>query len=147
MHRSLLEDEIWGNRSGKHMPLNHEKEGQYHNKSEILTIFPYLKQICFAELVSDVESDERLRVISAVQCLVVGLSLRRPGQNGSETGFSPSSSVFACQYHCTVALHTHISSRGWIMVAAFQRHILTPSTWTSSRRVISTQGSRQTSHR
>jgi hypothetical protein len=34
------------------------------------------------------------------------------GQSGPGTGFSPSSLVFPCQYHSTVALHTHISSRG-----------------------------------
>jgi hypothetical protein len=37
-------------------------------------------------------------------------------------------SVFPCQYHSTVVLHTHISSGRWIspLVAAVQRHSFTP---------------------
>jgi hypothetical protein len=39
---------------------------------------------------------------------------------------------FLCQYHCTVALHIHMSSGGWTidpLVAAVQRRSLNPSTW------------------
>jgi hypothetical protein len=35
------------------------------------------------------------------------------GQSDTGTGMSPSSAIFPCQYHSTVALHTHISSGGW----------------------------------
>jgi hypothetical protein len=54
------------------------------------------------------------------------------GQRGTEAGFCPSSSVFPCQYHSTMALHPHISYGGWItglLIAAVQRHSVTPSAW------------------
>jgi hypothetical protein len=54
------------------------------------------------------------------------------GQCGTVTGFTQSSSVLPCYYHLTVAVHTHISSGEWTMVTAVQRHILTPSTWTTT---------------
>jgi hypothetical protein len=34
------------------------------------------------------------------------------GQSDTKTGISPSSSVFPCKYHTTVALHKHVSSWG-----------------------------------
>jgi hypothetical protein len=56
------------------------------------------------------------------------------GQSGKRRGFSWSYSVFPCQYHSTVAHHTHVSYGGWYMsmVAVVQRHTrITPSTWTT----------------
>jgi hypothetical protein len=36
----------------------------------------------------------------------------RGGQIGTGIVFSPSSSIFPCQYHSTMALHSHVSSGG-----------------------------------
>jgi hypothetical protein len=58
-------------------------------------------------------------------------------QSGTGTGFSPSSFIYPCNYHSTMALHTRTSGRGMnntigLLVAAVQRHSLTPSTGTTS---------------
>jgi hypothetical protein len=45
-------------------------------------------------------------------------------KNGTGAGFSPSSSVFPCQYQSTAALHAHVPSREWTtgpLLAAVQR--------------------------
>jgi hypothetical protein len=47
--------------------------------------------------------------------------------------------VVPCQYHSTVALHTHVSFLDWtigLLVAAVQRHSLTPSTWTEQQQHV-----------
>jgi hypothetical protein len=77
--------------------------------------------------------------------LVAGLLLRRPGfATGSvHVGFVVDevelwqvslrrSTVFSCQYHSTVALHSNLSPVGWAivpLVSAVQRRSLTPPTW------------------
>jgi hypothetical protein len=53
------------------------------------------------------------------------------GQSGTGTEFSPSLSELPCQHHSTVAVHACISSVARTigpLVAAVQRHILTPLT-------------------
>jgi hypothetical protein len=52
-------------------------------------------------------------------------------QRGTGTGFSLNASIFPCQHHSTMDRHTLVSSGGstlYLLVAAVQRHNLTPST-------------------
>jgi hypothetical protein len=53
-------------------------------------------------------------------------------QSCTGTGLSPSFSAFPCHYHSTVPPYTY--HWGWttgLLVAAVQRHSVTPSTWTT----------------
>jgi hypothetical protein len=61
------------------------------------------------------------------QCGICG----EPSVTG--TDFSTSSLVFLCQYHSTVALRTHVSSRRWTIGRWWPqfRDSLTTSTWTT----------------
>jgi hypothetical protein len=55
-------------------------------------------------------------------------------QSSTGTDISPSSSVFLCQYHSTMALHTRVLPGVWTtgpLSAVVQRHSLTPMTWTT----------------
>jgi hypothetical protein len=62
-----------------------------------------LKGRAMAQVVSRRPLTAEARVRARVNpCEICG------GQSGTGTGFSPSSSVFPCQYHSTVALQTHI---------------------------------------
>jgi hypothetical protein len=53
------------------------------------------------------------------------------GQISNGTGCPPNYSAFPCQYHSTVAVHTHMSFGGYsigLFVATIQRFSLTPLT-------------------
>jgi hypothetical protein len=104
----------------------------------------YLRRLTHIRIIELTVADPVSKVIVR---LVAGLSPRRPGfASGSvhvgfvmykvalEKVFLRVLRVFPCQYHSTVALHTHVSS-GWqkicLLVAAVQRPILILSTWTT----------------
>jgi hypothetical protein len=100
--------------------------------------------VCMLKLLQDSMKVPTPQAMPWLRQLVAGLLLWRPGftprsvhwifggQSSTGTGFSLSSSVLPRQYHSTMALHSHVSSGGWTigpLVAAVERHILTPSPW------------------
>jgi hypothetical protein len=98
-------------------------------------------------LISAFQKVKTYCAVSWLRRLVAGLSPRRPGFTPEpvHVGFVALgqvllliSSVFPCQYHSTVTLHTSISP--WeltisTLLAAVQRHSLAPSTWTTTTTV------------
>jgi hypothetical protein len=63
--------------------------------------------ICLGHAMAQVVSSQPLTAEARVRARVNPCGLCG-GQSGSGTGFSPSSSVFPCQCHSTVAFQTHI---------------------------------------
>jgi hypothetical protein len=76
-------------------------QNNYRPVQQILVV-PWLRWLVSRQPLT-AENRDLARVSS---CGVCG------GQSATGTGFSPSSWVLPCLYHSTVALHTHISSRG-----------------------------------
>jgi hypothetical protein len=78
-------------------------QGWTHSEDIRRLCIRYTDDLAMAQVVSRRPLTTEARVRARVNsCVICG------GQSGTGTGFSPSSSVFPCRYHSTVALQTHI---------------------------------------
>jgi hypothetical protein len=88
-----------------------------------LSVVVSSKLITWAQVVSRRPLTTEARVRARVNlCGICG------GQSGTGTGFCPSSSVFPCQYHSTVALQTHIiwGMRNMLTLVSIHAWVLDP---------------------